>query len=103
MEMSTFPEDLKIMTTEMHTGGEAVRIVESGFPEPQGHTILQKRAWFRENADEYRKLIMLEPKGYILSIFFFKNVCFFLSPSLFLSLCFLSLLSLSLSLSQSLS
>ena len=59
-----FHEDIKILTTEMHTGGEPVRIIESGFPEPQGATILEKRAWFKKHADHYRKLVIFEPKGH---------------------------------------
>ena len=59
-----FPAGLKITTTEMHTGGEPVRIIETGYPEPEGATILEKRAWLRANADHYRKLLMFEPRGH---------------------------------------
>ena len=60
-----FPESgLKIVTTEMHTGGEPLRIIESGYPEPGGATILEKRAWLRKHADKYRKLLMFEPRGH---------------------------------------
>lgn len=61
---ATFPSGLKITTTEMHTGGEAVRIIESGYPTPRGSTILDKMAWLRANADDYRKLVMFEPRGH---------------------------------------
>ena len=59
-----FPSVLKIVTTEMHTGGEPLRIIESGYPEPEGATILEKRAWLRKHADKYRKLLMFEPRGH---------------------------------------
>ena len=34
---------MAIKTTEMHTCGDPVRIVESGYPEIIGNTILEKR------------------------------------------------------------
>ncbi len=50
-------------TIEMHTGGEPLRIITSGYPElPQG-TILQKRAHVRDNLDHLRKILMFEPRG----------------------------------------
>nr|XP_011453080.3 trans-L-3-hydroxyproline dehydratase [Crassostrea gigas] len=58
----TFP--VKISTTEMHTGGEPLRIVESGLPELQGATLLDKINYMRNNLDEYRKLLMWEPRGH---------------------------------------
>ncbi|KAK7504741.1 hypothetical protein BaRGS_00003769 [Batillaria attramentaria] len=61
---TSFPSDLTIRTTEMHTGGEPLRIIESGYPEPRGTTILEKRNWLKTCADEYRKLLMFEPRGH---------------------------------------
>ncbi len=48
----------------MHTGGEPVRIVTSGYPPIPGDTILAKRRYARENLDHLRKLLMLEPRGH---------------------------------------
>lgn len=48
----------------MHTGGEPLRIVESGLPELQGATLLDKLNYMRNNLDEYRKLLMWEPRGH---------------------------------------
>lgn len=53
-----------ITTTEMHTGGEPVRIVEDGYPEIPGGTILEKRAYVRAELDDLRKLLMFEPRGH---------------------------------------
>ena len=53
-----------IQTTEMHTGGEPVRIVENGYPDIQGQTILDKRKYTRENLDHLRKFLMFEPRGH---------------------------------------
>lgn len=48
----------------MHTGGEPVRIVESGYPPIPGETILDKRRYVRENLDHLRRLLMHEPRGH---------------------------------------
>ena len=53
-----------IQTTEMHTGGEPVRIVESGYPNILGPTLLDKRRYARENLDHLRKFLMFEPRGH---------------------------------------
>ncbi|XP_013084253.2 trans-L-3-hydroxyproline dehydratase-like isoform X1 [Biomphalaria glabrata] len=55
---------LTITTTEMHTGGEPVRIIESGFPKPRGETILDKINDLRQNYDHLRKFVILEPRGH---------------------------------------
>ncbi|MFP3663101.1 proline racemase family protein, partial [Burkholderia sp. SIMBA_043] len=49
---------------EVHTGGEAFRIVTSGLPRLPGDTIVQRRAWLKENADEIRRALMFEPRGH---------------------------------------
>jgi len=53
----------KIRTIEMHTGGEPVRIVASGFPSLSGK-ILEIRNQLIENHDHLRKAIMWEPRGH---------------------------------------
>ena len=55
---------LEITTTEMHTGGEPVRIVESGYPPIPGETILDKRRYVRDNLDHLRQVLMHEPRGH---------------------------------------
>jgi len=55
---------LVIKTTEMHTGGEPVRIAVSGYPDIIGDTILDKRRYVKENLDHLRKLLMQEPRGH---------------------------------------
>jgi len=54
----------EITTTEMHTGGEPVRIVESGYPPLRGATILDKRRDARDHHDRLRRALMLEPRGH---------------------------------------
>ncbi|KAL5008492.1 hypothetical protein ScPMuIL_014073 [Solemya velum] len=55
---------VSIQTTEMHTGGEPVRIIESGYPTVEGKTIFDKRRYIREHFDDFRKFLMFEPRGH---------------------------------------
>ncbi|MBO6717741.1 MAG: proline racemase family protein [Rhizobiaceae bacterium] len=48
----------------MHTGGEPVRIVTSGYPAMPPGGILEKRAYVRDNLDHLRRLLMFEPRGH---------------------------------------
>jgi trans-L-3-hydroxyproline dehydratase len=54
--------DLKV--TDMHTGGEPVRIVTGGYPKISSGTILEKRAFVRDHLDHLRKMLMFEPRGH---------------------------------------
>ncbi|HJO73538.1 MAG: proline racemase family protein [Rhodospirillales bacterium] len=56
--------DIVIETTEMHTGGEPVRIVTSGYPPIAGDTLLAKRRYVRENLEHLRRMLMFEPRGH---------------------------------------
>ncbi|XP_061172442.1 trans-L-3-hydroxyproline dehydratase-like [Saccostrea echinata] len=58
----TFP--VKISTTEMHTAGHVLRIIENGCPEIKGQTLLDKINYMKSELDEYRKLLMWEPRGH---------------------------------------
>jgi proline racemase len=51
-------------TVEMHTAGEPVRIVVSGFPTLSGDTILEKRRDVRARFDHLRRALMHEPRGH---------------------------------------
>lgn len=53
-----------IKTVEVHTAGEPFRIVTSGLPDLPGETIVAKRKWLKENHDDIRKALMLEPRGH---------------------------------------
>ncbi len=55
---------IELHTTEMHTGGEPVRIVTGGYPPIPGATILAKRRYAREHLDHLRRLLMFEPRGH---------------------------------------
>jgi trans-L-3-hydroxyproline dehydratase len=53
-----------ISTVEVHTAGEPFRIVTSGLPRLPGDTIVKRRAWLKEHADEIRRALMFEPRGH---------------------------------------
>ncbi len=54
----------EVETVEMHTGGEPVRLVVGGYPAIRGATILEKRRDAKERLDQYRRLLMREPRGH---------------------------------------
>ncbi|HEX5630763.1 MAG TPA: proline racemase family protein [Acidimicrobiia bacterium] len=55
---------VRLTTIDMHTGGEPVRIVTSGYPDVPGPTILAKRRYVASNLDHLRRLLMYEPRGH---------------------------------------
>ncbi|XP_067680574.1 trans-L-3-hydroxyproline dehydratase-like [Haliotis asinina] len=61
---SPFQDEVQINTIEMHTAGEPLRIITSGFPQLKGTTILDKRKYLKKHFDHYRKLLMFEPRGH---------------------------------------
>ncbi|MBA3446213.1 MAG: proline racemase family protein, partial [Pseudaminobacter sp.] len=56
--------DGAIETVDMHTGGEPVRIVVSGYPAIPGATILDKRRYARDHLDHARTFLIHEPRGH---------------------------------------
>jgi trans-L-3-hydroxyproline dehydratase len=62
--MTAAASGLVVETTEMHTGGEPVRIVTAGYPPIPGATILAKRRYALEHLDHLRKLLIFEPRGH---------------------------------------
>lgn len=53
-----------LTVVDMHTGGEPVRIVTGGYPPVPPGTILEKRAYVRDNLDHLRRMLMFEPRGH---------------------------------------
>jgi proline racemase len=53
-----------ISTVDYHTGGEPFRIVTGGVAPLEGRTILDKRRWAAEHADDVRRLLVNEPRGH---------------------------------------
>ena len=67
MKLFTFPDTShykSIETIDLHTAGEPLRVVTSGYPEIKGRTILEKRDYTSQHLDNLRRLIMLEPRGH---------------------------------------
>ena len=59
------PKDwTEIQTIDVHTCGEPLRIIISGFPKLKGKTLLEKRTHAKNNFDQLRKAIMWEPRGH---------------------------------------
>ena len=57
-------EPIVLRAVDMHTAGEPVRIVEAGYPELDGATILEKRRDALARHDHLRRALMLEPRGH---------------------------------------
>ncbi|MCE9686925.1 proline racemase family protein [Shewanella sp. AS16] len=49
---------------DVHTEGEPLRIITSGYPEIPGDTMLAKRQYLTAHLDSYRSLLMHEPRGH---------------------------------------
>jgi len=54
----------EVTTIEMHTGGEPLRIVTSGYPKLRGRRLLDKRRDALAHHDAFRRLLMHEPRGH---------------------------------------
>ena len=54
----------RIETIDAHTAGEPFRVVLSGYPEPRGATMLERRRYLAEHYDHLRRALMLEPRGH---------------------------------------
>lgn len=48
----------------MHTGGEPLRIMTSGYPDIPGKDILAKRRYAKDHLDHLRRFLMFEPRGH---------------------------------------
>ncbi len=55
---------LRIKTIDMHTAGEPLRVIVSGFPEIKGNSMLEMRDYVRNNYDHLRTALMFEPRGH---------------------------------------
>ena len=49
---------------DAHTAGEFCRVVYSGFPKPEGSTPIERKRWLEKHCDQYRRALMLEPRGH---------------------------------------
>lgn len=51
-------------TIDMHTGGEPLRVILSGYPKLEGNSVLDCRNYCIQNLDAYRTALMFEPRGH---------------------------------------
>lgn len=54
----------RIRTIDLHTEGEPLRVILSGFPELEGSTILEYRQSAKQHWDHLRTALMWEPRGH---------------------------------------
>ena len=53
-----------VEVVDYHTAGEPFRIVVGGAPHLEGSTVLARRSYAAEHADEVRRLVVNEPRGH---------------------------------------
>lgn len=53
-----------VQVVDTHTAGEPTRVVLSGFPPIPGKTMEDRRCWLAQNADDFRKFLLQEPRGH---------------------------------------
>ena len=63
--MKHTPASAPLRTIDAHTAGEPLRLIVSGWPAPQGRTMLERRAWAEQHQDHLRRTLMLEPRGHL--------------------------------------
>lgn len=54
----------KITTLDLHTEGEPLRLITSGYPEIIGNSMLAKRRYVTAHLDHLRQALMYEPRGH---------------------------------------
>ena len=54
----------EFQTIDVHTEGEPLRIILSGYPDLKGKTLLEKRTDAQNQHDELRKALIWEPRGH---------------------------------------
>jgi trans-L-3-hydroxyproline dehydratase len=55
---------LTVQTMDLHTAGEPLRLIRSGYPDVPMLPVLERRRWVKENADHVRRALMFEPRGH---------------------------------------
>ena len=55
---------LTLQVMDLHTAGEPLRLVRSGFPDVPMLPVLERRQWVKDNVDNVRQALMYEPRGH---------------------------------------
>jgi proline racemase len=53
-----------VEVVDSHTEGEPTRVVVSGWPQPEGRTMAERRAFLLECQDRLRQAVVCEPRGH---------------------------------------
>lgn len=61
--MAAPQQEIELRVIDSHTGGEPTRLAISGFPDLGGGSMAQRRERFARDYDDWRKAIILEPRG----------------------------------------
>ena len=54
----------RVLTVDAHAEGEPLRVIMSGFPQPEGTTVLERRQHARAHLDRFRSALVWEPRGH---------------------------------------
>jgi proline racemase len=57
-----WPERVEVV--DSHTEGEPTRVVVAGWPQPEGGTMAERRAFLLERQDRLRRAVVCEPRGH---------------------------------------
>jgi proline racemase len=60
--MVTWPDQLEVV--DSHTEGEPTRVVIDGWPQPEGRTMAERRAFLLAHQDGLRQAVVCEPRGH---------------------------------------
>jgi 4-hydroxyproline epimerase len=59
---ATWPLAMEVV--DSHTEGEPTRVVLGGWPQPEGDTMVARRAWLCASQDHLRRAVVCEPRGH---------------------------------------
>ena len=59
---AAWPERVEVV--DSHTEGEPTRVVVEGWPQPEGRTMAERRAFLLERQDRLRQAVVCEPRGH---------------------------------------
>ncbi len=54
----------QLTAIDCHAAGEPLRVITGGYPELDGQTMLDRRAFAREHHDAFRRALIWEPRGH---------------------------------------
>jgi len=60
--MISWPDQLEVV--DSHTEGEPTRVVTEGWPQPEGRTMAERRAFLLAHQDGLRRAVVCEPRGH---------------------------------------